>query len=96
MVDKLLHGLEYASAYIDYTIVFSSNREDHLSHLKAVLGRMQHTWLTKKRKVLVHDARVCAPVSLSGEWASATRGGQREGYQGNLQSRRQNDMSDHS
>ena len=50
MVDKLLDGLEYASAYLDDIIIFSSNWEDHLLHLEAVLQRLKQAGLTVKRK----------------------------------------------
>ena len=51
MVDKLLNGMsDFASAYIDHVIVFSSNWKDHMSHLGAVLKRIQEAGLTVKRK----------------------------------------------
>ena len=39
---------KFASAYLDNLIVFSSTWEDHLTHLKAVLSRLQELGLTTK------------------------------------------------
>ena len=42
MIDKLLNSMnDFVSVYIDDVIVFSKNCKDHISHLEAVLQRIQ-------------------------------------------------------
>jgi hypothetical protein len=52
MVDRLLNGLgEFASAYMDDVIIFSTSWSDHQTHLESVLQQIQKAGLTiKKRK----------------------------------------------
>ena len=52
MVDRLLNGLEeFASAYMDDVIIFSTSWSDHQTHLESALQRIQKAGLTiKKRK----------------------------------------------
>ena len=49
MMDKLLDGLgDFAKAYIDDLIIFSTSWEDHLKHLRTVLQRLEEAGLTVK------------------------------------------------
>jgi len=49
MMDKLLDGLgDFARAYIDDLVVFSTSWEEHLQHLRTVLQRLQKVGLTAK------------------------------------------------
>ena len=49
MMDQFIRGMhKFASAYLDDLIVFSSIWEDHLTHLRAVLSRLQELGLTTK------------------------------------------------
>ena len=42
MMDQVIRGMhKFASAYLDDLIIFSTTWEDHLTHLKAVLSRLQ-------------------------------------------------------
>ena len=51
MVDKLLDGMnDFADAYIDDIIVYSTSWEAHKLHLETVLQRIQSAGLTVKRK----------------------------------------------
>ena len=50
MVDRLLDGLEFASAYIDDVIVFSRTWNEHLRHLRVVMEKLQRAGLTVRRK----------------------------------------------
>ena len=49
MMDQVIRGMhKFASAYLDDLIIFSTTWEDHLTHLKAVLSRLQDLGLTTK------------------------------------------------
>ena len=51
MVDHLLNGLgDYAGAYLDDIIIFSTSWKEHMDHLSAVLERIVNAGLTVKRK----------------------------------------------
>ena len=51
MVDYLLDGFnEFAGAYLDDVIVYSSSWKDHLWHLQQALQRIQQAGLTLRRK----------------------------------------------
>ena len=49
MMDQVIRGMhKFASAYLDDLIIFSTTWEDHLTHLRAVLSRLQELGLTTK------------------------------------------------
>ena len=49
MMDQVIRGMDkFASAYLDDLIIFSASWEDHLRHLKAVLGQLRELGLTTK------------------------------------------------
>ena len=49
MMDQVIRGMhKFASKHLDDLIVFSSTWENHLSHLRAVLSRLQELGLTTK------------------------------------------------
>ena len=49
MMDQVIRRMhKFASAYLDDLIIFSTTWEDHLTHLKAVLSRLQELGLTTK------------------------------------------------
>ena len=49
LMDRVLQGLEeYAAAYLDDVVIYSSNWKDHLYHLRQVLERIQDAGLTMK------------------------------------------------
>ncbi|XP_072182290.1 uncharacterized protein [Diadema setosum] len=49
LVDKVLRGAQaYAAAYIDDIVIFSETWEEHVEHLKDVLGRLREAGLTAK------------------------------------------------
>ena len=51
MIDKLLDGMgEFASAYLDDVVIYSTTWQEHLQHLRAVLDAIQQAGLTLKRK----------------------------------------------
>ena len=50
MVDRLLDGMDFASAYIDDIIIFSNTWEDHLGHIRQVLNRIKEAGLTLRKK----------------------------------------------
>lgn len=51
MVDHLLDGLgDFAGAYLDDIIIFSTSWKEHMDHLSAVLERIVNAGLTVKRK----------------------------------------------
>ena len=49
MMDQVIRGLhKFANAYLDDLIIFSASWEDHLTHLRAVLSRLQELGLSAK------------------------------------------------
>ena len=49
MMDEVIRGMnQFASVYHDDLIVFSTTWEDHLAHLRVVLGRLLEVGLTTK------------------------------------------------
>ena len=46
LMDKVLHGLSFATSYIDDVLVHSSSMELHQSHLRQVLDRLAKAGLT--------------------------------------------------
>ena len=49
LMDKVVRGMnQFASVYLDDLIVFSTTWEDHLAHLRVVLGRLLEVGLTTK------------------------------------------------
>lgn len=60
LMDQVLEGAEdYSAAYIDDVVIFSRSWEDHLAHLKEVLGRLKEAGLTvNPQKCAVAKAEV--------------------------------------
>ena len=51
MMDRLLRGLgDFAAAYLDDLVVYSSTWEEHLGHIRTVFGRLRDAGLTAKPK----------------------------------------------
>ena len=50
LVDKVLKGLQFATAYIDDIVIHSDSWENHMAHIKQVLKRLQDARLTAKPK----------------------------------------------
>ena len=51
MMDQVINGLyDFAAAYLDDLVVFSSTWEEHLRQVKAVLQRLREAGLTAKPK----------------------------------------------
>ena len=49
MMDQVIRGMhKFASDYLDDVIIFNTTWEDHLTHLRAVLRRLQELELTTK------------------------------------------------
>ena len=49
MMDQVIKGLyNFANAYLDDLIIFSTSWEDHLIHLRTVVSRLQELGLTTK------------------------------------------------
>lgn len=48
MIDKLLQGLPFASAYLDDVAIFSSDFNSHMAHIETVLSRIHQAGLTVK------------------------------------------------
>ena len=48
MMTKLTEGLEFANAYFDDLVVFSSSWEDHMAHLRVILQRLEDAGLTAR------------------------------------------------
>ena len=59
-MDQVIRGMhKFASAYLDDLIVFSSTWEDHLSHSRAVLSRLQELGLTTKPSICQFGMTKC-------------------------------------
>ena len=50
LVEKVLKGLQFATAYIDDIVIHSDSWENHMAHIKQVLKRLQDARLTAKPK----------------------------------------------
>lgn len=49
LMDRVLHGVgDFAAAYLDDIVIFSETWEDHLTHVRSVLSRLQASGLTAK------------------------------------------------
>ena len=50
LIDQVIHGIDFAAAYLGDLIVFSSTLEEHMDHLKSILMRLSKAGLTVKAK----------------------------------------------
>ena len=57
MMDRVIHGLNFAAAYLNDLIIFSELWEEHLTHIQMVLERLHQAGLTAK-------ARKCGGLNL--------------------------------
>ena len=49
LVDRLLEGMhEFCAAYVDDTLIFSKDFEEHLSHIDQVMQKLKGAGLTSK------------------------------------------------
>ena len=60
MADQLVDGIQnYAAAYLDDLVVFSSTWEDHLKQLQEILSRLRQAGLTAKPSKCQFGMRTC-------------------------------------
>ena len=59
LMDRVIRGLDFAAAYLDDLIVVSKTWEEHLEHLRAVLGRLRAAGLTAKARKCEFGAAEC-------------------------------------
>ena len=59
-MDRVIQGLDFAAAYIDDLIIFSSTWEEHLQHIQSVLEKLREAGLTAKAKKCEFGASECA------------------------------------
>ena len=60
MADQLVDGIQdYAAAYLDDLVVFSSTWEDHLKQLQEILSRLRQAGLTAKLSKCQFGMRTC-------------------------------------
>ena len=59
LMDRVIHGLNFAAAYLDDLIIFSESWEDHLTHIQMVLERLRHAGLTAKARKCEFGASEC-------------------------------------
>lgn len=61
LMDKLLQGTsDFAAAYLDDVVIFSDSWEDHVKHLRAILGRIKGAGLTiNPKKCAIAREEVC-------------------------------------
>ena len=59
LMDRVLHGLEFAGVYIDDLIIFSETLEEHLTHLKTILDKLKEAGLTAKATKCTFGASHC-------------------------------------
>ena len=65
MMDQVIRGMhKFASAYLDDLIIFSTMWEDHLTHLRAVLSRLQELGLTTKPSKCQFGMTECTYLGL--------------------------------
>ena len=60
LMDRVIQGLDFAAAYLDDLVIFSSTWEEHLLHLRSILERLREAGLTAKAKKCVFGASECA------------------------------------
>ena len=49
LMDRVLHGVgDFVAAYLDDIVIFSETWEDHLTHVRSVLSRLQKSGHTAK------------------------------------------------
>lgn len=49
LMDQVLRGVgDFAAAYLDDIVIFSETWEDHLTHVRSVLSRLQKSGHTAK------------------------------------------------
>ncbi len=59
-MDRVTKGMEeYAAAYLDDLVIFSSTGEEHLAHVQAVLGRLRDAGLTAKARKCQFEMSKC-------------------------------------
>ena len=49
LMNKVLHGLDFAMTYLDDIIIFSKNELQHLEHLETVFSHLREAGLKMKR-----------------------------------------------
>ena len=59
MMDRVIHGLNFAAAYLDDLIIFSELWEEHLTHIQMVLERLHQAGLTAKARKCEFGASKC-------------------------------------
>ena len=59
LIDQVIHGIDFAAAYLDDRIVFSSTLEEHIDHLKSIFERLSKAGLTVKAKKCELGAAQC-------------------------------------
>ena len=60
LMNKVLNGLNFAFAYLDYIIIFSNTAEEHLKHIKIIINRLRATQLKlKKSKCSFFKKELC-------------------------------------
>ena len=59
LMDRVIHGLNFAAAYLDDLIIFSESWEDHLTHIQMVLERLRQAGLTVKARKCEFGASEC-------------------------------------
>ena len=60
LMDRVIQGLDFAAAYLDDLIIFSSTWEEHLQHIQSVLEKLKEAGLTAKAKICEFGASECA------------------------------------
>ena len=59
LIDRIIQGVDFAAAYLDDLIVFSSTFDEHLAHLQTVFERLRKAGLTLKAKKCELGAAQC-------------------------------------
>ena len=59
LIDRIIQGVDFAAAYLDDLIVFSSTFDEHLAHLRTVFERLHKAGLTVKAKECELGAAQC-------------------------------------
>ena len=59
LIDQVIHGVDFAAAYLDDLIVFCSTFEEHITHIRTIFERLRKAGLTVKAKKCEVGAAQC-------------------------------------
>ena len=69
MMDRLLADrTEFAAAYLDDVVIYSTTREDFVAHIDNVLRKLSGRAHAQTKELPVRDEQLCIPGARGQEW----------------------------